>query len=112
MAQSPEEDLMMNMIGAAPERETEIRSLWDKYRPSVVVQNAGKFRLGVTGKTITIDAKAPELFWLIGFSGWKAIETYMPIVEASAEHNIPIATLLRADDGLAEVERAYKERIL
>jgi hypothetical protein len=112
MVQSPEETLTELMIGAAPERESEIRSLWRQYHPSVVVEDTGKFRLDATGKTITIDVKALDVFWLIGFSGWRAIETYTPDVVTSAMTGTPVADVLGDDEVLAGLERDYKERII
>jgi Peptidase U49 len=111
VVQSPEETLMMTMIGAAPERESEIRFLWQQYRPSVVVEETGKFRLDATGQAITIDVKVPDVFWLIGFSGWHAIETYIPAVMTSTMTNTPVADVMRDDEMLPVVERDYKERI-
>jgi hypothetical protein len=52
-----------------------------------------------------------EVFWLIGFSGWKAIECYSPIVLVSAATGQKVHDLIKADHGLPEHERAYKERL-
>ena len=51
-----------------------------------------------------------DVFWLIAFAGWKAIECYSPLVICSAESGQKIADLIKADGGLDQVERAYKER--
>jgi Peptidase U49 len=112
MPESPEDILMMNMIGAAPEREDEIRSLWQQYHPSVVLSDSGKFRLDANRQTITIDVKTPDVFWLIGFSGWRAIETYVPSVMTAAMTNMPVAEVMRHDKDLPAVERDYKERLV
>ena len=51
-----------------------------------------------------------DVFWLIGFGGWNAIECYSPHVVWSAASGQTVADLIRADQGLDDVERAYKER--
>lgn len=99
------------MIGASPERETEIRQLWRHYNPKVLVEDVGGMTLNADRNQIAIDVKMIDVFWLIGFSGWRGIETYTPAVVASALCGMPIATVLQQDAGLGEVERAYKERI-
>ena len=100
------------MIGAAPERGDEIRSLWRKYDPDVVViENAKRVTLNATRDRIEFDAKTMEVFWLIGFSGWRAIECYAPHVICSAAFGGEISDLLQEEEGLADVERDYKERL-
>jgi hypothetical protein len=59
---------------------------------------------------IAFDAKTMDVFWLIGFAGWKAIECYSPLVVYSAAAGQTISDLIKADTGLDDVERAYKER--
>jgi hypothetical protein len=51
-----------------------------------------------------------DVFWLIGFSGWRAIECYSPSVVLSGICRQPVASVLANDPGLPEIERAYKER--
>jgi Peptidase U49 len=108
---SPENTMMMTMIGAVPEREAEIRSLWQTYNPNVIVVNCDRFTLDATRERIKIDVKAPDIFWLVGFCGWHAIEAYTPDVICSAATGTPVADIMRVDNGLADVERDYKERI-
>lgn len=103
--------VIANMIGAAPEREAEIKTLWRTYNPAVVVENRNRLTLDATRDRIRIDVKMPDVFWLIGFSGWHAIECYATHVLASANSGVTVADLLRNDDGLADVERDYKERL-
>jgi hypothetical protein len=104
-------DLMNCMIGAAPEREAEIRQIWRDYAPKVIVEDLGGMTLNANRERISIDVKMFDVFWLIGFSGWRAIETYIPSVITSALTDQPIATVLQQDTGLPNEERAYKERI-
>jgi len=51
-----------------------------------------------------------DVFWLIGFSGWRAIECYSPHVYLSATSGQTIDVLIQDDEGLAEVELAYRQR--
>jgi hypothetical protein len=52
-----------------------------------------------------------DVFWLIAFAGWKAIECYGPHVVVSASSGRPVVEVMAIDAELDEVERAYKERI-
>ncbi len=108
---SPKQAVINLMRGTVPERVPEIDSLWASYDPEVVlVANAKHVTLNATKVRIEFDAKTIDVFWLIGFAGWKAIECYSPHVVCSAATGQTVAELIRADQGLDEVERAYKER--
>jgi len=100
------------MIGATPEREAEIRDLWLRYDPSVsLVPDGNRITMQVRKAHIEFDGKALDALWLIGFSGWRALECYSPPVVCSPFWNQPVATLLAEDHGLDDVERDYKERL-
>jgi hypothetical protein len=110
-AASPREAVIALMKGAVPERDAEIDSLWKQSNPDVcLVRDAKRVTLNATKDRIAFDAKTKHVFWLIGFAGWRAIECYSPQVVWSAKSGQTVAALLAADEGLAEVERAYKER--
>lgn len=59
---------------------------------------------------IEFDAKTMDVFWLIGFAGWRAIECYSPAVITANLCKLPISAVLDKDSELPDVERAYKER--
>jgi hypothetical protein len=103
--------LMALMIGAVPERESEVRQLWLDYHPKVIVESAERLTLKADCEKITIDVKIPDVFWLIGFSGWRAIETYDPAIVCSVKRSVRISAILARDDTFSEFERDYKERI-
>lgn len=110
-APSPEEIVAALMTGAVPERRDEIRALWKRYHPEVIVaQDAKHITLNATKNRIKFDAKTMDVFWLIGFSGWRAIECYSPHVIVSAVSGQTIERIIADDEGLAEIELAYKER--
>ena len=71
---SSSEVVMSLMVGAAPERQADIERLWQKYKPRVDIHdNACGITLNATGERIAFDLKTIDVFWLIGFSGWRAI---------------------------------------
>ena len=107
----PREIVIANMMGAVPERHDEIAALWAHYDPTVIIaKDAKRITLNATKERIEFDAKTMEVFWLIGFSGWRAIECYSPHVVCSAVSGQRIESLIQDDHELAEVERAYRER--
>lgn len=108
---SPKEIVVANMKGAVPERHDEIMAMWAHYNPKVVIsQYAKRITLNATKERIEFDTKTMEVFWLIGFSGWRAIECYSPHVICSAISGQTIEALIQDDQELAEVELAYRER--
>ncbi|MEX0916171.1 MAG: phage exclusion protein Lit family protein [Wenzhouxiangellaceae bacterium] len=111
-SKSPKEIVIADMVGAVPERREDIQALWSQYDPKVVLVQDGKhITLDATKNRIKFDAKSWDVFWLIGFSGWRAIECYAPLVKISAWTDTPINSLVQDDEGLARVERDYRERL-
>jgi hypothetical protein len=109
---TPDQLILMDlMIGAVPERESEIRQLWLDYHPKVIVESTERLSLKADCEKITIDVKIPDVFWLIGFSGWRAIETYGQAIVCSVKRSVRISAILARDDTFREFERDYKERI-
>lgn len=109
---SPESIIQTLMKGAVPERANEIDALWSRYHPRVVVVgDRSGITLDATRERIEFDPKTVDVFWLIGFSGWRAIECYSPHVIISASYGMTLQELFDEDDELPEVERAYKERL-
>ena len=106
-----QKDFMQVMLDGAPERKQEIKTLWDTYNPKVIFENNGALTLNATSERIKIDFKMVDVFWLIGFSGWRAIETYFPNVIYAVLSNQRVAVILQQDTDLDEMERNYKERI-
>jgi Peptidase U49 len=109
---SPEEVVQAVMKAATPERTLEIDGLWARYHPKVVVvEDKSGITLDATKERIAFDPKTMEVFWLIGLSGWRAIECYAPHVVCSAALGKTLHELFDDDGELPEVERAYKERL-
>jgi hypothetical protein len=109
---SPEEIIRMLMKAAVPERSEEVDSLWANYHPRVsIVENKSRITLDATKERIEFDPKTMEVFWLIGFSGWRAIECYVPHVILSATCGKALHELFKVDSELPEVERAFSERL-
>lgn len=108
---SPEEIIQSLMEVATPERAGELCEMWARYHPKVVVvEDKSGITLDATKERIEFDPRTMEMFWLIGFSGWRAIERYMPHVVCPAAQGRTLHELFD-DDELPEVERAYKERL-
>ena len=108
----PEEVIKALMKGATPERSDEIDALWVRYDPRVVIVDDAKgITLNATKDRIEFDLKTMDVFWLIGFSGWQAIECYSPHLVVSVQCGKPLTELFDADNELPEVERSYKERL-
>lgn len=109
---SPKEILVSLMVGCVPEREDEIISLWEQYNPDVIfLDDSKQITLNATGKRIVLNAKTIDVFWLIGFCGWRAIESYSPYVVCSIKSGQSILELIKSDDELDDYERIYKERL-
>ncbi|MHB8088247.1 MAG: phage exclusion protein Lit family protein [Anaerolineaceae bacterium] len=109
---SSEDIILMLMKAATPERVNEIDTLWARYNPKVVVveDNTG-ITLNANRDRIEFDPKSMAVFWLIGFSGWKAIECYSPHVILSGSSQRTLQELFDDDVGLPELELTYKERL-
>ena len=108
---NPKNVVIALLLGAVPERRADIQHLWEKYNPRVVVcDNASGVTLNATMERIEFDSKTMDVFWLIAFSGWRAIECYSPHVLCSFAMNANIEQLIREDGTLDEIERDYKER--
>lgn len=99
------------MLGAAPERQADIKRLWRKYNPRIEIHdNTRGITLNANGERIAFDLKTRDVFWLIGFSGWRAIKCYSPHVMCSHTYNKELDTLFKIDTELPSIERDYKER--
>ena len=88
--------------GATPERKDEIESLWNCYAPMVsVVENGRGVNNCASKSRIRFEHKTLEAIWLLGFNGWRSIETYDPAIILSGITGGPLEEPLRADDELA-----------
>lgn len=109
MASTPEQIVEGAMFEVAPERRGEMRRLWTQYKPQIeIVSTANLLTLNANGRRIEFDPNIWDVFWLIGFSAWRAIEAYAPHVSLSANQNRSLADLFAADDQLGVVEWDYR----
>jgi hypothetical protein len=99
------------MIGAAPEREDEIRRLWSKYDPRVRITNDKTCSISASRRGLSIDIRTPEVYWLISFAAWEAIELYGALVTYSVMSGVRIADVLRHDSNLPQMELDYRARL-
>lgn len=108
---SPKYAVVSLMNGTVPERKDQIASLWERYPADVIlVPDAGRITLNADRDRVAVSAKTMDVFWLIGFAGWRAIECYSPHVVLSAASGQTLADLMRSDPEIDNVERSYKER--
>ena len=97
--------------GATPERKQEIEDLWDRYAPKVhVVEDARGVNISAGKGRIQFDHKTLEAIWLLGFNGWRSIETYSPAIILAGITGGALEDILRADDELAAFEMDYRSR--
>jgi hypothetical protein len=95
--------------GATPERKQEIEDLWDRYAPKVhVVEDARGVNISAGKGRIQFDHKTLEAIWLLGFNGWRSIETYSPAIILAGITGWALEDILRADDELAAFEMDYR----
>jgi len=108
---SAKQIVIATMTEAVPERCDEIRQLWERYQPNVILaQDAHHITLNASKDRIAFNAKTMEVFWLIGFSSWRAIECYAPHIITSAASGTAIERIIQEDEELAEIELAYRQR--
>lgn len=108
----PKRVVISLMKAAVPERQAELMEFWQKYNPDVLlVGDARRITLNANKDRIAFDPKTMDVFWLIAFGGWRAIECYSPHVVVAAAYGRTIAEVMALDAGLDAVERAYKERL-
>ncbi len=97
--------------GATPERKQEIEDLWDRYAPKVcVVEDARGVNISASKGRIQFDHKTLEALWLLGFNGWRSIETYSPAIILVGITGGALEDILRADDEPASFEMDYGSR--
>ncbi len=97
--------------GAAPERKQEIEDQWDRYAPKVcVVEDARGVNISAGKGRIQFDHKTLDAIWLLGFNGWRSIETYSPAIILAGITGEALEDILRADDELASFEMNYRPR--
>lgn len=77
--------------GAVPERAGEISGLWRQYGHAVEVAPSTKgVTMNADASRIKFDTKTIDLFWLLGFSAWRAIEVYSPGLVLATLTGIPL----------------------
>ncbi len=109
---SPENIVLDHLIRNIPERSHEIKELWSQHKPKVVIeQDKEGVRMREKKHCILFSPKDMDLFWLIGFSGWKAIECYSPHVVCASISRQSIDDVQQTDTNLDKVEIMYKQRL-
>jgi hypothetical protein len=85
--------------GAVPERADEISGLWSQYGHAVEIAPSKKgVTMNANEKRIQFDTKTIDLFWLLGFSSWRAIEVYAPALVVATSNGLPLDQALSVDE--------------
>lgn len=109
----PYRTIVLHLLrGAVPERADDISSLWSQYGHGVEVAPSAKgVTMNADYKRIQFDTKTIDLFWLLGFSAWRAIEVYSPALVVATWTGMPVDQALKIDAERGQYEFDYKQRI-
>lgn len=64
-----------------------------------------------TSRRIKFDTKTIDLFWLMGFAVWRAIELYAPAIVLATSTTMTIDKVLNDDEERPRLESDYRQRI-
>jgi len=105
--------IVLNLLrDAVPERADKITELWQQYSHEVeVVQSTTGVTMNANEKCIQLSTKTIDLFWLLGFSLWRAIEVYSPAMEMATSCGMTLDKVLEIDDKRGEYELDFKQHI-
>jgi hypothetical protein len=108
-----DETIVLNLLrGAVPERADYLSRVWVEHGHDVEVANSATgATMNSTSRRIKFDIKTIDLFWLMGFAVWPAIELYGPAVKIAIETAMSIDKILDKDDERPQLEFEYRQRI-
>jgi hypothetical protein len=100
------------LVAAAPEQKLHLEGILRQYDLEVLVEpNSSDANLAATPGRIKFDNKTMQVYWLLGFAGWRVIECYTPAIIASLCGLGSLHDCLHSDTGLSELEGRYRERV-
>ena len=114
MAVEPsDQTIVLNLLrGAVPEQADYLSRVWVEHGHDVEVATSRKgATMNSTSQRIKFDTKTIDLFWLMGFAVWRAIELYAPAVALATDTAVSIYKVLHDDDERPQLEFEYKQRI-
>jgi hypothetical protein len=98
--------------GAVPERADEISALWSQYGHVVeVAPNTKGVTMNADTTRIQFDTKTIDVFWLLGFGAWRAIEVYSPALELAISTGMPLHQAINADSERGKYESDFRQYI-
>ena len=98
--------------GAVPERADDLSRLWVEHGHDVeVAPSTTGATMDATSRRIKFDTKTIDLFWLMGFAVWRAIELYGPAIALATCTASTIDNVLNDDEERPQLEFEYKQRI-
>jgi hypothetical protein len=114
MATKPsDQTIVLNLLrGAVPERADYLCKLWVDHGHDVeIAPSATGATMNSTSRRIKFDTKTIDLFWLVGFAVWRAIELYGPAVALAQCTGRSIDKILDDDEDRPQLELDYRQRI-
>jgi hypothetical protein len=107
----PLRTIVLNLLrGAVPERADEISGLWAQYGHAVeIVPSATGVTLNADAKRIRFDLKTIDVFWLLGFSAWRAIGVYAPALVVATKGGLTLDQAFDIDHDRARFEFEFRQ---
>lgn len=104
--------ISINISGTVPERETELKRLWNEYSPQFEITSD---KLGYNiqagfGKIITFNQRTLYQIWILGFASWCGFEAFAPPIFLSNLFGLPIEESFKVNDQI-NAEENYKKSI-
>ena len=107
------------LLGAAPERKSDVHALWANYDPmfwvcddasGILFQARWDRQSGE--QRIEFTERGNSLLWLIGFTAWKVFQCYSPFAFLGSIMGIKINDSFIAQDcGFADAEAAFEQHL-
>ncbi|HSI49179.1 MAG TPA: hypothetical protein VLA61_12980 [Ideonella sp.] len=94
------------LLGACPERASELEVFWEKFEPRFAVKDDGAgLDISARGNKVSWMHKTFVHDWVVAFAGFKALAAYGPHVWSGEAFSGEISTqALSADEGLCAAE--------
>ena len=107
------------LLGAAPERKSDVRVLWANYDPTFWICDdasgilfQARWDKQTGDQRIEFTERGTSLLWLIGFTAWKVFQCYSPFAFLGALMGTEINdAFIEQDDGFANAEAAFEQNL-
>ena len=101
------------IAGSAQEHRRRLETFWQKKYTVRFEEVDGKGAIVLNANIghVQYTRKDLQVMWLTGFSLWRSIELFAPVVVLATLTGTPSSSVLTLDDKLDEIEFDYGERI-